>query len=188
MSGPDVDKLAGARPQDLLALYARIIEELLGQGVVRSTNNPAADYGEYLVAAAFDASLVANATIGFDAIDRDGVRYQVKARRLTTPRSSRQLGFVRGLDKPEDPFDVLVGILFNTDFTILRAAMIPIQVVRDRAVRVDYVNGWRFMLRDAVWQEPGVVDVTDRIRKASETHAVKPVVVAVYPSRMSEDG
>ncbi|MDQ3408201.1 MAG: hypothetical protein M3472_08640 [Chloroflexota bacterium] len=34
------------------------------------------------------------------------MRYQVKARRLTARNRSRQLGFIRGLDKEEDPFDL----------------------------------------------------------------------------------
>ena len=63
--------------------YARIVDELLSQGVVRSTNNPVADCSEYLTARAFGLTLVASSSIGYDAIGEDDVRYQVKARRLT---------------------------------------------------------------------------------------------------------
>ena len=66
---------------------ARIVDELLSQGVVRSTNNPVADYSEYLTARAFGLTLVASSSIG-----EDDVRYQVKARRLTARNTSRQLG------------------------------------------------------------------------------------------------
>ncbi|MFN8519595.1 MAG: hypothetical protein U0667_09490 [Chloroflexota bacterium] len=151
---------------DLLALYASIIDELLDQGVVRSSNNPVADYSEYLAARAFGLALVANANLGYDAIGPDGVRYQVKARRLTKRNRSRQLGFIRGLAGPTDPFDLLVGILFDQDFTVRRAALIPVAVIRENVARVDYVNGWRFILRDGVWAMPGVVDATERIRSA----------------------
>ena len=122
---PDPISLGGSTPGELLALYARIVDELLGRGVVRSTNNPVADYGEYLAARAFNLTLVANANIGFDAISEDDVRYQVKARRLTVRNGSRQLGFIRGLDLPEDPFDLLVGILFESDFRIRRERSSP---------------------------------------------------------------
>src|SRR4051794_198447 len=120
----DSTNLRSAKPEDLLALFARIVDELRSQGVVRSTNNPVADYSECLTARAFGLTLVANSSIGYDAISDDDVRYQVKARRLTLRNRSRQLGFIRGLEKEEDPFDVLVGILFNADFSILRAALV----------------------------------------------------------------
>ena len=72
--------------------HARMVDELLSQGVVRSTNNPVADYSEYLTARAFGLTLVASSSIGYDAIGEDDVRYQVKARRLTARNTSRQLG------------------------------------------------------------------------------------------------
>jgi len=174
---------AKAGPEDLLALYARIVDELIDQKVVRSSNNPVADYSEYLTARAFGLTLVANATIGFDAISADDVRYQVKTRRLTARNGSRQLGFIRGLDKEEDPFDVLVGILFNSDFTVLRAALIPIEVIRANAARVDYVNGWRFILRESVWDLPGVEDATDSIRAAVAAPVAAPDLVQVVIPR-----
>ena len=49
---------AKAGPEDLLALYARIVDELIDQKVVRSSNNPVADYSEYLTARAFGLTLV----------------------------------------------------------------------------------------------------------------------------------
>lgn len=182
--------LRAAKPEDLLALFARIVDELLSQGVVRSTNNPVADYSEYLTARAFGLTLVANSSIGFDAISDDDVRYQVKARRLTARNTSRQLGFIRGLDKDEDPFDVLVGILFNADFSVLRAALVPMEVVRTRAARVDYVNAWRIVLNEVVWSVPGVEDVTDRIRSAAAAPASRPALVQAtqpVPSPITTD-
>lgn len=178
--------LRSAKPEDLLALFARIVDELLSQGVVRSTNNPVADYSEYLTARAFGLTLVANSSIGFDAIGEDDVRYQVKARRLTARNGSRQLGFIRGLETDEDPFDVLVGILFNADFTVLRAAMVPIEVVRARVARINYVNAWRLVLTDAVWSVPGVEDVTDRIRSAASAPAAAPALVQAVPKPVTQ--
>ena len=159
--------LGGESAPALLALYSAIIEELHGRGVVRSTNNPVGDYAEYLVAKALDLSLVGNSSIGYDAISRDGIRYQVKSRRLTTRNRSRQLGFFRGFQLSDDPFDLLVAVLFNADFTVLRAALVPTSTVRQHAARVDYVNAWRLILRDSVWSIPGVEDVTTRLRTAA---------------------
>jgi hypothetical protein len=177
MSLPDREGLRHGETQGLLALYASIIDELLEREVVRSTNNPVADYAEYLTARAFGLTLVANANIGFDAIGEDDVRYQVKSRRLTAHNQSRQLGFTRGLGGEDDPFDFLVGILFEPDFRIRRAALVPVSVVRARAARVDYVNAWRFMLTENVWSLEGVRDITEAIREAAGAPVAAPAVV-----------
>jgi hypothetical protein len=159
--------LAAESAPALLALYAAIVEELHGRGVVRSTNNPVGDYAEYLTARAFGLSLVANSSSGYDAVSPDGVRYQVKSRRLTARNPSRQLSFFHGLQPPGDPFDVLVAVLFDEEFSVTRAALVPVATVREHAVYVGYVNAWRLILRDPVWALPGVEDVTDRIREAA---------------------
>jgi hypothetical protein len=170
----------------LLALYSAIVEELHGRGLVRSTNNPVGDYAEYLTARAFGLSLAGNSSIGYDAVSDDGIRYQVKSRRLTPRNSSRQLSAIRGLEPGSDPFDILVGILFTADFEVQRAALVPVAVVRQLAVRNDYVNAWRLMLRDSVWAMPGVEDVTDRIRAAADAPPLPRPVPA--PGRRSPGG
>ena len=187
MTLPDRGALRSSDPQKLLALYAQILDELLDQRIVRSTNNPVADYAEYLTARAFGLTLVANANIGFDAIGEDDVRYQVKSRRLTPRNQSRQLGFVRGLGLDIDPFDQLVGILFEPDFRIRRAALIPVSIVRERVNRVEYVNAWRFMLSESVWSVDGVKDVTEQIRGAADAPAAAPALIqAAPPARVAK--
>jgi hypothetical protein len=170
----------------LLALYSAIVEELHGRGVVRSTNNPVGDYAEYLTARAFGLSLAGNSSIGYDAVSDGGIRYQVKSRRLTPRNPSRQLSAVRGLEPSGDPFDFLVGILFTADFVVQRAALVPVAVVRQLAVRNDYVNAWRLMLRDSVWAMQGVEDVTDRIRAAADAPPMpRPVLDPRRPSLLA---
>ena len=168
VSLPDRAELSTTASTDLLALYAAIVDELRARGVVRSSNNPVGDYGEYLTARAFGLTLEANSAIGFDAVGPDGIRYQVKTRRLTAENTSRQLSFIRGFADSTEPFDFLVGILFDADFTVRRAALVPVAVVRANAARVERVNAWRIMLRDGIWTTPGVEDITDRIRAAAE--------------------
>jgi hypothetical protein len=171
----DQGTLRSTSVEALLAGYAAILDELLTRGVIRSTNQPLGDYAEHLVAAALGLSLAGNSTSGFDAIGPDGMRYQVKSRRLTARNTSRQLGFMRGMDGQDDPFDVLIGILFGADFRVERAALVPIAVVRTRAVWVKHVNAWRMMLTDAVWDIPGVSDITDAIREAATRPAGHPI-------------
>jgi hypothetical protein len=53
---------------------------------------------------------------------------------------------------------VLAAVLFQRDYRVLKAALIPHARVVDLAKRVERTNSWRFLLLDAVWS---VTDVRD---------------------------
>lgn len=152
---------------DLLSLYAEVLTELRDRRVIRSTNNPVADYAEWLVARAFGFELAPKSAAGYDVLAADGTRYQVKGRRPTGANPSRQLSFIRGFGGASEPFDYLIGILFNEDFTVQRAAQIPVADVHQLAVWNAHVNGWRFILRDSVWLRPAVTDITEPLQRAA---------------------
>lgn len=178
--GPQADDLANDRfglrahaVPDLLLLYDAVLERLRELEVVRSSNNPVSDYAELLVTQALDLDLAPQSVAGYDARSVDGLRYQIKGRRPTKHNPSRQLGAIRGLGTPGAepahwPFDFLVGVLFYPDFSVWRAASIPVVDVRALSRWTQHVNAWRFMLRDSVWEVPGVVDVTEQVRAAAE--------------------
>lgn len=158
---------------ELLVLYDAVLERLRDLAVVRSSNNPVSDYAELLVTRALGLELAPQSVAGYDARAADGMRYQVKGRRPTAHNPSRQLSAIRGLGTPEVeplewPFDYLIGVLFRADFTVWRAAQIPVAQVRRLSRWTPHVNAWRFILRDSVWMEPGVEDVTEAVRTAAE--------------------
>jgi hypothetical protein len=148
----------------LLQLHGDVVAELRRREIVRSANNPAGDYGEFLFCRAFGWRLSAKSSADADAVDTNGLRYQIKSRRLTPQNGSRQLGFVRRL--PERPFDRLAAVLLDASYRVQRAAIIPWEVVHARAAYVDSVNAWRFLLTDAVWELQGVADVTGDLKAA----------------------
>ncbi len=148
--------------QGLLKAYCEILRELRRRKLIRSTNSPVADVAETLVALALKLQLVEGSTAGYDAIGSDGLRYEIKGRRITSENKSRQLSFIRGLDK--DHFDFLVGVLFDEDFQILKACIIPRSIVQKLAKYVKHVNGWRLILADSVWHEAGVQDMSETLR------------------------
>jgi hypothetical protein len=156
--------LSAASVRALLAGYASILDELRRREVIRSSNNPASDYAERLCCEAFGWTRAAKSNRGYDATDANGVRYEVKARRLSPRNASRQLGAIRSLD--DGPFDYLVGVLFDEGFGVLQAAVIPIVTVRARSSYVAHTNSWRFLLRDDLWTEGGVRDVSNELRAA----------------------
>ena len=149
---------------ELLNLHAKILEELRSRGVIRSSNNPVGDYSEHLFCSAFGWHQAGNSEKDADAIGKDGTRYQIKGRRLTSHNASRQLSAIRRL--PEKNFDYIAGVLLNREFSILRAALIPHALVLEHSNYVEATNSWRFLLRDEVWNWPGVEDVTATLRDA----------------------
>ncbi len=70
---------------------------------------------------------------------------------------------------PERPFDVLAGVLLNSAFLVQRAALVPVKVVQANSTYVPHVNAWRLLLRDSIWEEPSVEDVTEQLRSTQAT-------------------
>lgn len=159
-----MNDLKGKSIAEMLALHAAINEELRFRSVLRSANNPTGDLAEYLFCAAFGWEQEANSKKGFDAVDSHGVRYQIKGRRLHSRNKSRQMSAIRSTDG----FDILAGVLFDDDFCVIRAALIPANVVFERTSFVDYTKSHKFYLRDDVWEAPGVSDVTERLRAVEQ--------------------
>jgi hypothetical protein len=146
---------------ELLALHAAILEELRARNVLRTANNPTGDLAEYLFCAAFGWAQENNSSKAFDATDESGKRYQIKGRRIHRRNRSRQMSAIR------DPngFDILAAVLFDNDYRILRAALIPAIVVREHSKFIEHTNSHKFLLRDTIWEAAGVIDATEPLRK-----------------------
>lgn len=158
--------LEGLATRRLLELFSQLLDELRRRRAIRSSNNPVADYTEAVVATALGLDLVPKSTTGYDAKDSEGRRYEIKGRRLTRQNLSTQLSVIRGLEL--NHFSFLAGVLFNEDFSVARACLVPHDVVMRLAVYRKHVNGWVLHLRPNVWNEPEVLDITERVRAAQE--------------------
>ena len=157
-----VSDLKALSPTQLLSLYAQVSDELRERGVVRSANNPTGDLAEHLFCKAYGWKQAGQAHPAADATGEDGKLYQIKERRWNAQNKSRVLGALRAL--PDGGFDFLAAVLFRSDYTIERAAIIPHALVLDKSHYHEHTNSWRFLLRDAVWKLPSVEDATDRLR------------------------
>jgi hypothetical protein len=152
--------------REILRNVAVAFKELRGRGVMRTANNPVADYAEYLVARAFDLELLGNSTTGHDAVDAAGVRDEIKARRAKHGATSHQLSAIRKLDGRH--FEILVAVIFNEDFEVERAMLIPWDVVQREAAYVPHTNAWNLIVRQSLWNDRAVRDVTAGVRSAAE--------------------
>ncbi len=139
----------------LLCLYSDLMEELRKRKIIRSSNNPVADYAEYLAAKKFKLTLTKSSNKGFDAVDGEGLRYQIKSRRITGHNQSRQLSVIRNLD--DKPFDVLVAILFNSDFSVNTILKIPRDIIKEYSRFSKHQNGHILVLRDKIIGDSRIV-------------------------------
>lgn len=156
-----MDNLDTKSVAELLALHTAALEELRQREILRSANNPTGDLAEYYFCAAFGWAQENNSKKAFDAIGNAGVRYQIKGRRVHRRNKSRQLSAIRDLQG----FDFLAAVLFDDDYRIMRAALIPSAVVSENSTYIEHTNSHKFLLRDAVWSFPDVEDVTERLRE-----------------------
>jgi hypothetical protein len=152
---------ASLMPPQLLVLHSQIADELRERGITRSSNNPTGDLAEYLFCKALRWTQAGNSQANIDAFDEAGIRYQSKGHRTTRFNKSRQLSAI--WDMAGSHFDFLAGVLFNEDYTVQRAAIIPHDVVLASAAYVSRTNSHRFLLRDDVWNALDVRDVTKEL-------------------------
>ena len=156
-----------AMTRELLATYAAVLRELRDRGVVRTSNSPVGDYAEYLTAAAMGLTLNANSSSGCDAVGPDGIRYEIKSRRLAMGSKANRFSAIRNLEA--NHFDVLVAVLFRDNFAVERAACLPREAVERLSFWQQHVNGWILPVHDSVWSDPSVNDITNLMRETQET-------------------
>src|SRR3990172_8997081 len=131
---------------DLLSMHSDIISELCNRGVLRTANNPAADYAEFLVTTALSLWPAPKSAKGYDAIDNRGRKYEIKARRITRMSRPTRFSAIRKLE--EGHFDFLVGVLFDERFNVRHAKVLTRASVKKKAFWQAHVNGWILPIRD----------------------------------------
>jgi len=146
----------------LMRLYSKVLIELNQRGVVRTRNNPVADYTEWLVSTKLGLQLDGNSKVGYDATGEGGLRYQIKGRCISKPNEPVQLSIIRNLEKSQ--FDFLVAVVFNFKYSIIYGAQIPHQLVSKIAIFSQYQNGYIPILQKSILRQKGVIDLTGKLR------------------------
>ena len=149
--------------QENLRLFKEVLQHLKLKEVLRSNNNPTGDYAEWLSSRVFNLDLAVGSEKGFDAIGiTDGKKYQIKGRRSDKPNNSVSLSVIRGIE--EKRLDFLLAIVFDAQFTVVRAYKIPHVVVEKRGKYKEYVNGVILSLNTELSSDPGVEDVSEPLK------------------------
>jgi len=148
--------------KELLQLQASIINELKDRCVVRTQNNPLGDYTEWLVANALDLELEASSTAGYDGVSKTGSRVQIKGRRVTPANNSRQLSAIRKYN--EKDFDELAAVIYNENFDVIEALLIPHEVVGEYASYREHVNAHILILKGPILTDPRVKCIKQTVK------------------------
>ena len=138
---------------ELLQTTEAVVDELQRRDVVRTRDKPIAGYTEWLVRGRMGLTEAAKGQKGFDATDKNGIRYQIKGRR--DEGTSVQFGTIRNLD--ERPFHFVIAVAFNDNYSIRFAVKIPYETVCKLAGQT--VNGPALRLTDKILEEPGVKNI-----------------------------
>jgi len=145
-----ISKLESLSESNLLRLYADLMEELRHRQVIRTSNNPVADYDEKVAGEHLRLKRAGKEERGYDALDAEGHRYQIKGRRVTRHNASRQLSVIRDLD--QKLFDYLIAVIFDQKFNIQEIWQIPYEFVRGNSRWSQHLNGHIFYAKPEVLQ------------------------------------
>jgi len=144
--------LKNLEKRDLLQLYGRLMEKLRQRKLIRSSNNPVSDYAEKIVCEKLKLSIQGKSSKGYDAIDeKSGIKYQIKARRVTKHNKSRQLGVIRNLD--QKLFDYLIAVIFDESFKPIEIWRIPRETIPKYARYSQHQNGHILILAGKVLED-----------------------------------
>lgn len=133
---------------ELLGLYSELMEEFRRRDIIRTSNNPVADYAEKVAVERLSLKQVGKEEKGFDAVDTQGYRYQIKGRRITKHNSSRQLSVIRNLN--ERLFDYLIAVIFDEFFEIKEMWKIPYEFVKEHSRLSEHQNGHIFYAKPEI--------------------------------------
>ena len=144
---------------ELLQTHKAVIDELQRRGVVRTRNNPVGDYTEWLVCQRLGLGKQPNSKAGFDAIDANGIRYQIKSR--YDQGISVQFSAIRNLESQN--FDFVIAVAFNANYSVRFAVMIPHEAVSQLARYQEHTNAHILNLTDQIVERPDVTDIRYRL-------------------------
>lgn len=122
---PDVLRQAMDRLRAAERARRTAIEDLIALGAVRS-HVLVGDLGEQMAARYYGVELAPAFTPGYDLVDQEGRRVQVKTLRATPTRPRTIIGEIR------QPCDVVLAIRLDFDYTPVEALEIPIAIAEAR--------------------------------------------------------
>ena len=144
--------------KELMIFNSEIMNVLKSREIIRTKNNPIADYCEWLVSRSFNWELQRSSNAGYDVIDSNGLRVQIKCRTLENGKGSRQLGVIRKLD--DDTFDYLIAILFDEKIEVVNAYQISKELIKEYSRFSGHQNGHILTLKGDILNDKRLANIT----------------------------
>ena len=141
---------------ELLQIHSAVIAELRRRGVVKTQNNPIGDYTEWLVCNRLGLEVQGNSRAALDAIDRQGIRYQIKGR--CSGANSVQFSSIRKLE--QCGFDFVIAVIFNEDYSVRLGVKVSHDAVPTMARYQAHTNGYNLILTRKAVEYDGVEDIS----------------------------
>ncbi|WP_426045187.1 DUF6998 domain-containing protein [Citrobacter portucalensis] len=137
---------------DALSRYSKAIKDLTGFGLQQG--NIVGSLGEMLACKAMGLFPAASNTKGYDAVDVEGTKYQIKTR-IGVPGRAIQLGAVRDLNAAE----FFIAVILSVEMQVVDAWLIPADVFERHARPSRHVNAWLLSLNSRVLSEPSIKNI-----------------------------
>jgi len=145
--------------------------QLRQRGVLRSAaRNPTGDYAEWLVAKQLGAERAVQSQLGYDLLQADGVRVQVKGRRMSGGPPPQKFGTLYQLEARE--FDFVAAVLLEVDWTVREAWWVPWEAVSRVARWSERRHHWRLNVSGR-WKSDAAVSTLDL--RLAEGEALRPL-------------
>jgi len=129
--------------------YTRALSLAFGR-----TNNIVGEYAEYLAHQYYGGKLLKISGSSADIEDANGMRYQVKSRKIKI-LSSTQLNVIRSW-----LFNFLVVIIFDEYGSINKAIEVPVEVAKEYGKKNNHQNGWIITTNFKFMNDPRSKDIT----------------------------
>jgi hypothetical protein len=133
------------------------MKELRARGLIRTFNVPTGGYAERLVAQKLGLTLEKSSKKGFDGKDKNGTRFQIKGRRITSRNKSRKLGVIRNYN--QHSFDFLIVVLFDEYYDVIEIWKIPWHTVGRYSKYDERQNGHILYCKGDLLNDPDVIQV-----------------------------
>jgi hypothetical protein len=119
--------------ENLLERFADLSDRLFQLGVI-ATDSFTGEIGEYYACQLFDLKKSARVTRAVDGVSKNGIRYQVKAKMVSSSYNYSLSALETEL------FDFLVIIYFNKSYNPVKILRIPSRIIKDNEIRISSSN------------------------------------------------
>lgn len=158
---------------ELMQMYQYSLIEMERRTVIKKHNNIINDYTFWLVSSRMEMELTY--TKGYDAQRSNGQKVKIISFRNNVNTKSGLIGIIH--DRELIFFDELLVVIYNFDFIVDLALLIPKKIIQETKVFNRNLNGYTLRISNTLTKTPGILDVSKLLseQKYNEDRIIKNV-------------